>query len=199
MFQKVGKSQNKAAVAEEISCQNEIVLSKIGRGYELRQNKNNTEKSFKSLKKCSLDGWVSGWVEVKAVLRIAYSNHKIKFLTDLSSWMWICSSDSIHGMLTPSCHPMDKKFLERFSKLSWHAAVDAKVEGVGEADAEIDGQDDGLDGGVVEKVVDGWRDGVQDCDNAERQFHQQEYLEIRQNKKGRERLTERISGREKCW
>jgi hypothetical protein len=28
-----------------------------------------------------LDGWVDGWMEVKAVLRIAYSNQKLKRLT----------------------------------------------------------------------------------------------------------------------
>ena len=39
VFQKVGKSQNKFAVAVDIQYINEIVLSKIGQGYELRQNK----------------------------------------------------------------------------------------------------------------------------------------------------------------
>ena len=34
-----GKSQNKVAVAEKIGCSNDIFLSKIGRGNELRQYK----------------------------------------------------------------------------------------------------------------------------------------------------------------
>ena len=38
-FEKVWKSQNKVAVAEEIGCGIDIVLSKIGRANELRQNK----------------------------------------------------------------------------------------------------------------------------------------------------------------
>ena len=82
--------------------------------------------------------------------------------------MWISSSDSITRVLTPSCHPMNEQFLKCFSELSWHATVDAKVQGVGETDAEVDGQDDGLDGRVVEEVMDGWRDGVQDGDDAKR-------------------------------
>jgi hypothetical protein len=50
---------------------------------------------------------------------------------------------------------MNEKFFERFSKLSGHATVDAKVQGVGETDAEIDSQYNGLDCGVVKKVMDG--------------------------------------------
>ena len=38
LFQKVGKSQDKIGVAERIGCLNDIVLSKIGRENELRQN-----------------------------------------------------------------------------------------------------------------------------------------------------------------
>ena len=54
-------------MALEIGCGNDIVLSKIGQGNELRQ------------KKCTpgwMDRWIDGWMEVKAVLRIAYSNKK---------------------------------------------------------------------------------------------------------------------------
>ena len=36
-MQKVGKSQNKLVVAEDIGCGNDIILSKIGQGNELRQ------------------------------------------------------------------------------------------------------------------------------------------------------------------
>ena len=35
-FKKLEKSQNKVGVAEEIGCENYIVLSKVGQGNELR-------------------------------------------------------------------------------------------------------------------------------------------------------------------
>jgi hypothetical protein len=28
-----------------------------------------------------VDGWMGGWIEVKAILRIAYSNKKLDYLT----------------------------------------------------------------------------------------------------------------------
>ena len=63
LFHKVGKSQIKVGVAEEIGVGN-----KIGQGNGLRQKLNN----FLHLKSLVL----GGWVEVKAILRLAYSNKK---------------------------------------------------------------------------------------------------------------------------
>ena len=46
-FKNMEKSQNKVAVAEEIGCRNDIALSKIGKGNELRQkNKNKSCLTF---------------------------------------------------------------------------------------------------------------------------------------------------------
>ena len=80
------------------------------------------------------------------------------------------SSCSVVGATTAG-HSLNEKFLERFPELPRHAAVDAKVKRVREADAEVDGEDDRLDGRVVEEVVDRGRDGVQNRDDTERKFH----------------------------
>ena len=60
---KLEKSQSKVAMAEEIGCGNDIVLSKLPE--KMNWDKNQSET-------IALDGWVSG----KAVLRIAYTNKK---------------------------------------------------------------------------------------------------------------------------
>ena len=51
----ISKSQNKVGVAEEIGCENDIGLRKI-------------------VAQKPVHGWMDGWMEVKAVLRIVYSN-----------------------------------------------------------------------------------------------------------------------------
>ena len=63
LFQKVGKSQIKVGVAEEIGFGN-----KIGQGNGLRQ-KLNYVPHLKSL-------LLGGWLEVKAIFRLAYSSKK---------------------------------------------------------------------------------------------------------------------------
>ena len=63
------KNLNKVGVAEEIGCENDVALSKIGQ-IEWRLVKNH------------VPGWmvVHGWMEIIAVLRIAYTNKKLKVI-----------------------------------------------------------------------------------------------------------------------
>jgi hypothetical protein len=92
-------------------------------------------------------------------------------MLNLSFGMRIRSRHPVCLQMSPSRDPLNEQLFEGFSELSRHAAVDAEVQRVGEADAEVDGEDDRLDGRVVEEVVDGRRDCVQDRDDAQRKFN----------------------------
>ena len=67
MFQKVGKSQNKVALAEEIGC-----IKKVKKGLVLID----FSALLKKYNPGKVDGCVGGWMGVKDILRIAYSNTK---------------------------------------------------------------------------------------------------------------------------
>ena len=72
---------------------------------------------------------------------------------------------------------LHEELLEGLPKLAAHPAVDAEVEGVGEADEEVDDQRDDADQLVVEELVDAGRHLVQDDEDAEGQLDGQKYLE----------------------
>ena len=71
----------------------------------------------------------------------------------------------------------EEQLLKSLPELLGHAAVDTKVERVGEADEEVDEDDDGLDNLVVEKLVDGGGHDVQDGDDAQGKLHCKEHLQ----------------------
>ena len=71
----------------------------------------------------------------------------------------------------------EEQLLKSLPELLGHAAVDAKVERVGEADEEVDEDDDVLDNLVVEKLVDGGGHDVQDGDDAQGKLHCKEHLQ----------------------
>lgn len=58
------------------------------------------------------------------------------------------------GEVVPPGHLLHEQVLEGLPELSGHAAVDAEVERVAEADAQVHDQDRRLDDFVVQEVVD---------------------------------------------
>ena len=78
------------------------------------------------------------------------------------------------GFIITNLH---EKVLEGLPELATHAAVDAKVEGVGEADEEVDDERRRVHELVVEELVDARRHVVQDDDDTHGKLDGQEYLE----------------------
>ena len=77
-------------------------------------------------------------------------------------------------MYTTNLH---EKLLKGLPERPTHPAVDAKVEGIGEADEEVDDERRRVHELVVEELVDARRHVVQDDDDAHRKLDGQEYLE----------------------
>lgn len=71
---------------------------------------------------------------------------------------------------------LHEELLEGLPELAAHAAVDAKVEGIGEADEEVDDERRRVHQIVVEELDDAGRHVVQDDEDAQWNLHRQEHL-----------------------
>ncbi len=70
------------------------------------------------------------------------------------------------GVAVAAAHALHEKLLKRLPELPGHAAVDAKVERIAEADAQVDYEDGRLHEFIVQEVDDGRGHGVQDSDDS---------------------------------
>ena len=71
---------------------------------------------------------------------------------------------------------LHEELLEGLPELAAHAAVDAEVEGIGEADEEVDDERRRVHQIVVEELDDAGRHVVQDDEDAQWNLHCQEHL-----------------------
>ena len=78
--------------------------------------------------------------------------------------------------MIPFVTNLHEKLLEGLPELAAHAAVDAKVEGIGEADEEVDDERRRVHQIVVEELDDAGRHVVKDDEDAQRNLHCQEHL-----------------------
>ena len=79
-------------------------------------------------------------------------------------------------IMIPFVTNLHEELLEGLPELAAHAAVDAKVEGIGEADEEVDDERRRVHQIVVEELDDAGRHVVQDDEDAQWNLHRQEHL-----------------------